>query len=194
MNRTTLHHRSTDKLRNYLDAAEPKHVSIGPIGTLSLGSAENHSKDILGCIYEYFPTQFASDEGKNGGLFYTPQCLVRVLVGMLAPCKGGVYDSCWSSVGKFVKSERFVEDHGGRRCLVTTAYYYTGTFAKAGWLEEPEQSSLCRTDTDFQTFIEQISFMPSISKTCPKPEVHQKLQMGEGTIQSAFLDATRKHN
>lgn len=59
---------------------------IDVIGTIGLGDAENRSKDILGRVYEYFLTQFASVEGKNGGQFYTPRCVVRVLVEMLAPC------------------------------------------------------------------------------------------------------------
>ncbi|MFM9959846.1 MAG: N-6 DNA methylase, partial [Planctomycetaceae bacterium] len=59
-------------------------------------------------------TQFASAEGKNGGQFYTPRCVVRVLVEMLAPYKGRVYDPCCGSAGMFVQSEKFVEEHGGR--------------------------------------------------------------------------------
>ena len=84
------------------------------IGTIGLGDAENRSKDILGRVYEYFLTQFASAEGKNGGQFYTPRCVVRVLVEMLAPYKGRVYDPCCGSAGMFVQSEKFVEEHGGR--------------------------------------------------------------------------------
>ncbi|MDB5388034.1 MAG: methylase [Planctomycetaceae bacterium] len=87
---------------------------IDVIGTIGLGDAENRSKDILGRVYEYFLTQFASAEGKNGGQFYTPQCVVRVLVAMLAPYKGRVYDPCYGSAGMFVQSEKFVEEHGGR--------------------------------------------------------------------------------
>jgi type I restriction enzyme M protein len=87
---------------------------IDVIGTIGLGDAENRSKDILGRVYEYFLTQFASAEGKNGGQFYTPRCVVRVLVEMLAPYKGRVYDPCCGSAGMFVQSEKFVEEHGGR--------------------------------------------------------------------------------
>jgi type I restriction enzyme M protein len=87
---------------------------IDLIGTIGLGDAENRSKDILGRVYEYFLTQFASAEGKNGGQFYTPRCVVRVLVEMLAPYKGRVYDPCCGSAGMFVQSEKFVEEHGGR--------------------------------------------------------------------------------
>lgn len=60
---------------------------IDLIGTIGLGDAENRSKDILGRVYEYFLSQFASAEGKKGGQFYTPRCVVRVLVEMLAPYK-----------------------------------------------------------------------------------------------------------
>ena len=85
------------------------------IGTIGLGEEENQSKDILGRVYEYFLSQFASAEGKKGGQFYTPRCVVQVLVEMLAPYKGRVYDPCCGSGGMFVQSEAFVEAHGGRR-------------------------------------------------------------------------------
>jgi len=87
---------------------------IDLIGTIGLGSAEQRGKDILGRVYEYFLGQFASAEGKKGGQFYTPQCVVRLLVEMLAPFKGRVLDPCCGSGGMFVQSERFVEAHGGR--------------------------------------------------------------------------------
>ena len=87
---------------------------IDLIGTIGLGSAEHRSKDTLGRVYEYFLSEFASAEGKKGGQFYTPRCVVRVLVEMLAPYKGRVYDPCCGSAGMFVQSEKFVEEHGGR--------------------------------------------------------------------------------
>jgi len=86
---------------------------IDLVGNIGLGDKENRSKDILGRVYEYFLSQFASAEGKKGGQFYTPQCVVRVLVEMLAPYKGRVYDPCCGSGGMFVQSEKFVEAHGG---------------------------------------------------------------------------------
>ncbi len=87
---------------------------IDLIGNIGLGDKENRSKDILGRVYEYFLSQFASAEGKKGGQFYTPRCIVRLLVEMLAPYKGRVYDPCCGSGGMFVQSEKFVEAHGGR--------------------------------------------------------------------------------
>lgn len=87
---------------------------IDLIGTIGLGDRENRSKDVLGRVYEYFLSQFASAEGKKGGQFYTPQCVVKVLVAMLAPYKGRVYDPCCGSGGMFVQSEKFVEAHGGK--------------------------------------------------------------------------------
>ena len=87
---------------------------INLIGTIGLGDAANRSRDVLGRVYEYFLGQFASAEGKKGGQFYTPQCVVRVLVEMLAPYKGRVLDPCCGSGGMFVSSERFVEARGGR--------------------------------------------------------------------------------
>jgi type I restriction enzyme M protein len=87
---------------------------IDLIGTIGLGDRENRSKDTLGRVYEYFLSQFASAEGKKGGQFYTPQSVVRVLVEMLAPYKGRVYDPCCGSGGMFVQSEKFIEAHGGK--------------------------------------------------------------------------------
>src|SRR5207249_4264941 len=84
------------------------------IGTIGLGTAEHRGKDILGRVYEYFLSQFASAEGKQGGEFYTPRPVVQVLVEMLAPYRGRVYDPCCGSGGMFVQSEKFVEEHSGR--------------------------------------------------------------------------------
>jgi len=87
---------------------------IDLIGTIGLGDRENRSKDVLGRVYEYFLSQFASAEGKQGGQFYTPRCVVQVLVEMLSPYTGRIYDPCCGSGGMFVQSEKFVEAHGGR--------------------------------------------------------------------------------
>ena len=83
------------------------------ISTIGFGEGA-HAKDVLGEVYEYFLGQFASAEGKKGGQFYTPASVVKVLVEVLAPHKGKVYDPCCGSGGMFVQSERFVESHGGR--------------------------------------------------------------------------------
>ncbi|MDC0837254.1 type I restriction-modification system subunit M [Limnospira maxima] len=88
---------------------------IDLISTIGLGDAENRSKDILGRVYEYFLGQFAEKEGKGGGEFYTPQSVVRLLVEMIQPYKGRIYDPCCGSGGMFVQSEKFVEAHGGRK-------------------------------------------------------------------------------
>jgi type I restriction enzyme M protein len=87
---------------------------IDLVAGIGLGDRENRSKDILGRVYEYFLGQFASAEGKKGGQFYTPRCVVQVLVEMLAPYKGRIYDPCCGSGGMFVQSEKFVKIHGGR--------------------------------------------------------------------------------
>lgn len=87
---------------------------INLIAKIGLGDKTSRSKDILGRVYEYFLGQFASAEGKKGGQFYTPQCVVKLLTEMLAPYKGRVYDPCCGSGGMFVQSEKFVEAHGGR--------------------------------------------------------------------------------
>ena len=85
------------------------------IAGLGLGSAEHREKDLLGRVYEYFLGKFASQEGKGGGEFYTPRSVVKLLVEMIEPYKGRVYDPCCGSGGMFVQSERFVEAHGGGR-------------------------------------------------------------------------------
>jgi len=87
---------------------------IDLIGTIGMGDKASRSKDILGRVYEYFLGMFASAEGKKGGQFYTPQSVVRLLVEMLAPYKGRIYDPCCGSGGMFVQSEKFVEAHGGK--------------------------------------------------------------------------------
>jgi type I restriction enzyme M protein len=86
---------------------------IDLISTIGLGDRESRSKDILGRVYEYFLSQFASAEGKKGGQFYTPRCVVQLLVEMLSPYKGRVFDPCCGSGGMFVQSEKFAEAHGG---------------------------------------------------------------------------------
>jgi type I restriction enzyme M protein len=81
---------------------------------IGLGSPGDRTKDVLGRVYEYFLSQFASAEGKKGGQFYTPSRVVRVLVELLAPYKGRVYDPCCGSGGMFVSSEKFIEAHSGK--------------------------------------------------------------------------------
>jgi type I restriction enzyme M protein len=87
---------------------------IDLISTIAMGDAESRSQDILGRVYEYFLGQFASAEGKKGGQFYTPKSVVSLLVAMLEPYQGKVYDPCCGSGGMFVQSERFIQEHGGR--------------------------------------------------------------------------------
>lgn len=87
---------------------------IDLIGTIGLGDRESRSRDILGRVYEYFLSKFAGAEGKKGGEFYTPRCVVRLLVEMIEPFKGRVYDPCCGSAGMFVQSEEFIHQHGGR--------------------------------------------------------------------------------
>ncbi|QQR72934.1 MAG: SAM-dependent DNA methyltransferase [Holophagales bacterium] len=87
---------------------------INLVSDIALGSAADRAKDTLGRVYEYFLARFASAEGKSGGQFYTPSHVVRVLVEMLAPFKGRVYDPCCGSGGMFVSSEKFIEAHSGK--------------------------------------------------------------------------------
>ncbi|WP_188235767.1 type I restriction-modification system subunit M [Sphingopyxis sp. LK2115] len=87
---------------------------IDLISGITLGRERGAARDVLGRVYEYFLGQFAGSEGKRGGEFYTPRSVVRVMVEMIEPFKGRVYDPCCGSGGMFVQSERFVEEHGGR--------------------------------------------------------------------------------
>jgi type I restriction enzyme M protein len=87
---------------------------IDLISGIALGQEKGQARDVLGRVYEYFLGQFAGSEGKRGGEFYTPRSVVRVMVEMIEPYKGRVYDPCCGSGGMFVQSEKFVELHGGR--------------------------------------------------------------------------------
>jgi len=111
--------------KDYARPALDKHrlgELIDLIGTITLIATategedvkSHRSVDLLGRVYEYFLTRFASAEGKNGGQFYTPSCIVRTIVEMLAPYKGRIYDPACGSGGMFVQSEKFVLEHGGR--------------------------------------------------------------------------------
>jgi type I restriction enzyme M protein len=88
---------------------------IDLIGTIGLGDKKSKSKDMLGAVYEYFLGQFADAEGKKGGQFYTPKCIVKLLVGMIEPFRGRIFDPCCGSGGMFVQSEKFVEEHSGKK-------------------------------------------------------------------------------
>jgi len=87
---------------------------IDLISGIGLGDSESKSKDLLGRVYEYFLGQFADAEGKKGGQFYTARCVVKLLVEIIEPYKGRVYDPCCGSGGMFVQSENFVIAHRGR--------------------------------------------------------------------------------
>lgn len=87
---------------------------IDLISGIDLVENGGRSRDVLGRVYEYFLSEFASREGKKGGEFYTPRCIVRLLVEMIEPFQGRIYDPCCGSSGMFVQSEEFIEAHGGR--------------------------------------------------------------------------------
>ena len=84
---------------------------IDLISNIKVGDEDARSKDVLGRVYEYFLSQFASAEGKKGGEFYTPRCVVKVLVEMMEPYRGRVYDPCCGSSGMFVQSVEFIRRH-----------------------------------------------------------------------------------
>ena len=87
---------------------------IDLVGNIALGDAKARSADILGHVFEYFLGEFALAEGKKGGQFYTPRSVVQLLVEMLEPYNGRVFDPCCGSGGMFVHSEKFVAEHQGR--------------------------------------------------------------------------------
>lgn len=87
---------------------------IDMIGDIALGDAKARSADVLGHVFEYFLGEFALAEGKQGGQFYTPKSIVSLLVNMLEPYQGRVFDPCCGSGGMFVQSEKFVEHHQGK--------------------------------------------------------------------------------
>ena len=87
---------------------------IDLISNIALGDAKARSADVLGHVFEYFLGEFALAEGKQGGQFYTPKSIVTLLVQMLEPYKGRIFDPCCGSGGMFVQSEKFVKSHQGR--------------------------------------------------------------------------------
>jgi type I restriction enzyme M protein len=86
---------------------------IDLVGNIALGDAKARSADVLGHVFEYFLGEFALAEGKQGGQFYTPRSIVELLVAMMEPYKGRVFDPCCGSGGMFVQAEKYVEGHKG---------------------------------------------------------------------------------
>ncbi|ANJ67876.1 restriction endonuclease subunit M [Halothiobacillus diazotrophicus] len=101
-----------DYARKQIDSALPGLIDL--IAEIPFEHGTLHAKDILGHVYEYFLGEFAMAEGKKGGQYYTPKSIVTLIVEMLEPYQGRVYDPCCGSGGFFVQSEKFVEEHGGR--------------------------------------------------------------------------------
>ena len=87
---------------------------INLISNINFGETQERSADVLGHVFEYFLGQFALNEGQKGGQFYTPRSVVELLVEMLEPYKGRVFDPCCGSGGMFVQSEKFVSSHQGK--------------------------------------------------------------------------------
>ena len=84
---------------------------VNLVSNINVGTEEARSTDVLGRVYEYFLEQFALAEGRKGGEFYTPTSVVQLLVEMIEPYKGRVYDPCCGSAGMFIQSMRFIEAH-----------------------------------------------------------------------------------
>ena len=122
--------RAIEKENKRLKDILPKNYARGELDKRRLGDVvdlftnikmldHSEDKDILGRTYEYCLAQFASQEGKKAGEFYTPSCVVRTLVEVLQPFKGRVYDPCCGSGGMFVQSTAFVDSHSGNRRLIS---------------------------------------------------------------------------
>ncbi|MEJ1336735.1 MAG: class I SAM-dependent DNA methyltransferase [Candidatus Sedimenticola sp. (ex Thyasira tokunagai)] len=79
----------------------------------NIDTVEDKEEDVVGRVYEYFLGKFAATEGKGGGEFYTPKCVVNLIAEMIEPYKGKIYDPCCGSGGMFVQSVKFVENHQG---------------------------------------------------------------------------------
>jgi len=114
-----------DYARPALDKARLGEI-IDLIATIGLGDKQARERDVLGRVYEYFLGKFAAAEGKLGGQFYTPQCVVKLLVEMIEPYKGRVYDPCCGSGGMFVQAAKFVQSHAsgnanGKKAKVSPA-------------------------------------------------------------------------
>ena len=100
------------------------------IGTIGFTHVDHGSDDVLGRVYEYFLGQFATSEGKRAGEYYTPRSVVRLLVEMLEPYHGRIYDPCCGSGGMFVQSAEFVTAHGGKRDDISV---YGQEYTAATW-------------------------------------------------------------
>ena len=81
------------------------------VSNIRVGGAQAQATDVLGQVYEYFLEQFAIAEGRKGGEFYTPRSVVRLLVEMIEPFRGRVFDPCCGSAGMFVQSVKFIQAH-----------------------------------------------------------------------------------
>ena len=109
------------------------------VSNIRLGGADARATDVLGSVYEYFLEQFALAEGRKGGEFYTPRSVVRLLVEMLEPFQGRVYDPCCGSSGMFVQSVEFIRAHasgngnGGRARGISPSTARSRTTRRGAW-------------------------------------------------------------
>jgi type I restriction enzyme M protein len=131
---------------------------IDMVSNIKVGDEASRATDVLGRVYEYFLSQFASAEGKKGGEFYTPRCVVKLLVEMIEPYRGRVYDPCCGSSGMFVQSVEFIRAHangngnGGKRKADISIYgqesnYTTWRLAKMNLAIRGIDSQIANGDT-----------------------------------------------
>lgn len=97
----------------------------------NINTVADEEEDVVGRVYEYFLGRFAAAEGKGGGEFYTPKCIVKLIAEMIEPYRGIVYDPCCGSGGMFVQSIKFVESHhGSQKDIAIYGQEYTATTYK----------------------------------------------------------------
>ncbi len=97
----------------------------------NINTVKEKEEDVVGRVYEYFLGKFAASEGKKGGEFYTPRCIVKLIAEMIEPYKGKIYDPCCGSGGMFVQSVKFVENHqGNKKDISVYGQEYTATTYK----------------------------------------------------------------
>jgi type I restriction enzyme M protein len=125
---------------------------IDLISNIRVGDEEARAKDVLGRVYEYFLSQFASAEGKKGGEFYTPRCVVKLLVEMLEPYRGRVYDPCCGSSGMFVQSVEFIRAHASGNGNLPAGRQAVGTSAKGAQGSAKPDISIYGQESNYTTW------------------------------------------
>jgi type I restriction enzyme M protein len=134
---------------------------IDVISDIELKAEGKNSKDLLGRVYEYFLGEFANAEGKKGGQFYTPKSIVKLMVDMIEPYKGRVYDPACGSGGMFVMSEKFIEDHSGNLQDITI---YGQESNQTTWKLSKMNLAIRNINSQFVTWNTEGTFLNNVHK------------------------------